>query len=152
MKAFWNILFSVFFLSLLFTGVWYLAVTGKFYRQVSMGDFILMALAIWRLIRLFTYDAITEFVRDWFVGKPKGTFMGTLGALMGCPWCIGLWFSFMVVFAYFATPYAWPVLLVLALAAVGSFFQLVGNLVGWSAEAKKRMVEGTGTGPGGTCG
>ncbi|HYF29119.1 MAG TPA: DUF1360 domain-containing protein [Candidatus Paceibacterota bacterium] len=152
MKAFWNIAFSVFFLFLLVNGIAWLAMTGKFDRPVSLGDFVLMALATWRLIRLFTYDAITAFVRDWFANAAPHTFLGTLKTLINCPWCIGLWFSFIVVFFYFATIYAWPVILILALAAIGSFLQILSNLVGWSAEAKKRSVLGSGPGQGGTCG
>lgn len=152
MNAFWNILFSLFFAALVVLGTGYLVLMGAFDRPLHTGDLILMALAIFRLIRLFTYDAITAFIRNWFKDAPKDTFRGTISTLLHCPWCIGLWFSATVVFFYFATPYAWPVILILALAALASFFQLVANLVGWSAEAKKRMVEGTGTGPGGTCG
>lgn len=152
MKHFWNIAFSLFFALLLFGGISWLAATGGFNRPVSIADFFLMALAIWRLIRLFTYDAITAFIREWFAGAAPHTFLGTLNTLINCPWCIGLWFSFFVVFFFFATIYAWPVILILALAAVGSFLQILSNLVGWSAEAKKRMVQGTGPGAGGTCG
>ncbi len=141
MKAFWNGSFSVFFALLIVLGILYLDVGHRFDRVISLGDFVLMALAIWRLIRLFTYDAITEFIRDWFEGAPPHTFRGTLGTLWNCPWCIGLWLSFVVVFFYFATPYAWPVILILALAAVASFLQILSNLIGWSAEAKKLQVE-----------
>ena len=153
MKYFWNIAFTIFFLFLLVNGISWLATTGAFNRPVTLGDFVLMALAIWRLVRLFTYDAITAFVRDLFVGADPHSFRGTVNTLINCPWCIGLWFSFIVVFFYFATIYAWPVILILALAAVGSFLQILSNLVGWSAEAKKRMVLGQGMGEkGGTCG
>lgn len=154
MKHFWSLFFSALFAVLLFVGIAWLAATGKFNRPLSTGDLVLMVLAIWRLIRLFTYDAITAFIREWFAGAAPHTLRGTLNTLMNCPWCIGLWFSYFVVFFYFATIYAWPVILVLALAAVASFLQLLANLVGWSAEAKKRMVLGQGTGSdkGGTCG
>lgn len=152
MKHFWSVFFSLLFAGLLFVGIAWLAATGRFNRPVGIGDFVLMALAIWRLIRLFTYDAITAFVREWFVGAEPHTFRGTLNTLINCPWCIGLWFSFLVVFFYFATIYAWPVILILALGAVASFLQILSNLVGWSAEAKKRSVLGTGTGEGGKCG
>ena len=145
MKTLWNLVFSLFFLLLLTAGIGYLALTGALNRQLLTGDVVLMALAIWRLVRLFTYDAITEFVRDWFRGRPSGTFLGTLDTLMNCPWCIGLWFSFMVVFAYFATPYAWPVILILALAAIGSFLQILSNLIGWSAELKKLEAKSLGS-------
>lgn len=133
----WNIIFSIFFALLLFVGINWLANAHRIFYDVPFRDLALLTLAIFRLVRLTTYDLITKFVRDWFVGAPEGSFMATLGALVNCPWCTGLWFSFVVLFAYFATPYAWPVILILALAAAGSFLQLVSNWVGWSAELKK---------------
>lgn len=133
----WSIVLSVFFAGLLGAGIWYLAGIGAFARSVSVADFFLLSLAVFRLTRLFTYDAITKFMRDWFEGARPETLRGTLYTLLTCPWCTGLWFGFFVMFFYFLTPYAWPVCIVLAIAGVGSFFQVLSNLVGWSAEAKK---------------
>jgi hypothetical protein len=138
----WSILLSLFFAVLLAFGIAYLSMTGAFYRNIGAGDVILMSLAVWRLTRLFTYDAITKFIRDWFVDARPETLRGTLFMLLTCPWCTGLWFGATVVFFYFLTPYAWPVMLILAIAALGSFFQIIANYVGWSAEYKKRQVLG----------
>ena len=150
----WNIFFGLFFAGLLFMGVHWLEYTGRFTTWVPLGDFLLMALALFRLVRLTTYDLITKFIRDAFVGMSRDSFFGTLGALINCPWCTGLWWSFFVVFFYFATPYAWPVILILALAAVGSYLQILANLAGWSAEQKKRDVLGSSnpSGSTSTCG
>lgn len=134
---------SLFFAGLVVFGVWYLSTTGAFYRNIGLGDVLLMSLAVWRLTRLFVYDAITKFIRDWFVGAPSETLRGSLFTLLTCPWCAGLWFGATVVFFYFLTPYAWPVVLILAISAIGSFLQILSNLVGWSAEAKKRQVLGS---------
>lgn len=139
---FWSMFLSLFFIGLVATGIWYLATTGAFARSVSFADLLLMSLAVWRLTRLFTYDAITKFIRDWFVGARPETLRGSLHTLLTCPWCTGLWFGATVVFFYFATPFAWPVILILGIAAIGSFLQVLSNLVGWSAEAKKREVVG----------
>jgi hypothetical protein len=138
----WNIVFGLLFIALVIKGTYWLSVTGRLPHSVSLGAFALMSLAIFRLVRLFTYDNITAFVRDWFNGCRPGSCGDTLGVLINCPWCMGLWFAFFVPFFYYATPYAWFVILILALAAVGSFFQLVSNLVGWYAEAKKKEVQG----------
>lgn len=138
----WHTLFSLFFAALVGLGIAWLHTAGRLSGWVPVGDFFLMALAIYRLIHLFTYDHITAFIRDWFVGYDGRTFMGTLGTLINCQWCTGLWFAFVVVFAYFATPFAWYAILILALSALGSFFQAVSSLVGWSAEAKKREAQG----------
>lgn len=138
---FWNISFSLFFILLSTLGLVWLSSVGKLASWVPGSDFILMALAIFRLIRLISYDNITAFLRDGLCKYRSDTFLGTLGVLVCCPWCTGLWFSFLVAFFYFASPLAWYVILVLALSAVASFFQLVSNLVGWSAEVKKREAQ-----------
>ncbi|CAN5725482.1 hypothetical protein BH11PAT2_BH11PAT2_06410 [soil metagenome] len=138
---FWNLFLSLFFVLLVVVGFAYLGSVGRIFYDISIRDLLLMALAIFRLVRLFSYDIITKFVRDWFVGAPKDSFKDTLGTLINCPWCTGLWFSFLVVFFYFATIYSWPVILILSLAALGSIFQVIGNWIGWSAEAKKLEVQ-----------
>lgn len=140
MKAFWSIFFSLFFAALLFLGVDWLVANERI-TWLSLEELFILALAIFRLIRLFTYDLITQFIRDWFVNVRPDSFASTLGSLINCPWCIGLWFSFFVVFFYFATPYAWPIILILALAGLASIFQITANLIGWHAEGKKLDVK-----------
>ena len=140
---FWSITTSIFFAVLVTGGIWYLSTMSAFNRTIGMPDLFLMSLAVWRLTRLFTYDAITKFIRDWFEGARPETLRGTLHTLVNCPWCTGLWFGATVVFFYFLTPFAWPVILILAIAAMGSFFQILSNLIGWSAELKKRQVLGS---------
>lgn len=120
----------------------WLADVGRLSSYVPFGDFLLMALAIFRLTRLVCYDVIMAFFRDWLSSQKEGTFFGTMSALVHCPWCTGLWFAFFVVFSYFATPMAWPIILILALAALATTLQILANLLGWSAEYKKRVVIG----------
>jgi hypothetical protein len=136
---FWNLFLTLFFALLVIVGFAYLAGEGRIYYDISIRDLVLMALAVFRLVRLFSYDLITKFIRDSFVGAPKDSFKDTLGMLVNCPWCTGLWFSFIVVFFYFATIYSCPI--ILSLAAVGSLLQVLSNWIGWSAEVKKIEVQ-----------
>ncbi len=138
--AFWNILFGVAFVSLIITGFGWLMGNGLLFRALTLGDFALMALAIFRLIRLVSYDAVTEFIRAPLSRTRAGTFLGTFSSLVNCPWCAGLWLSAFVVFFYYASPLAWPFILILALAGVASFIQILANLVGWYAEGEKQVV------------
>lgn len=142
----WNVVFSAFFAVLLFYGIWWLAASRLIFYDVPVRDLMLISLAVFRLVRLFTYDIITQFIRDWFVGARLNSFGHTLGALLNCPWCTGLWFSFIVVFFYFATPYFWPILIILALAAVASLLQVLSNWVGWNAELRKLEAQAFGRG------
>ena len=151
-SSFWNIVFGLFFAALVLMGTNWLFENGLFYRNIPWGDYALMAFAIFRLVRLFCYDVVTKFIRDALGHAKQDSFFGTMHALLSCPWCAGLWFAFFVVFFYYATPFAWPILLVLALAGVASLFQVLANLIGWHAEGKKRDVLGSGHGSSGTCG
>jgi|SRR3989344_1952190 len=112
-----------------------------FNRVFPQFSWDLIALAVMRLVRLFTYDIITAFIRDWFSGAEPESCMDTLGALINCPWCTGLWFAVFVVFFYFATPIAWYAILVLALSAVASFLQILANFIGWSADGRKKQAQ-----------
>jgi hypothetical protein len=139
---FWHTTLSLFFAAVAVLAYCWLDTAGRLPvpGSVSLGDFVLMTLAIFRLVRLFTYDNITAFIREWFAGADPRSLMGSLGTLINCPWCTGLWFALVVGFAYFATPIAWYAILVLALSSSASFVQLIANLIGWHAEAKKLDV------------
>lgn len=132
---------SLFFIALASAAYLWLAANDQLAAPVPLADFFLIALAVARLVRLFTYDVITEFVRHWFVGADPESFRGTLGALIHCPWCTGLWFALVVAFFYFATPVAWYVIFVLALSLVATFLQLLANFIGWSVEVKKHEAQ-----------
>lgn len=141
MKAFWNIIFSLFFLGLVALSYMYLSGRGLLTTSIPWTDLILLSLATFRLVRLFTYDHITQFLRDAVSSAREGTFLGTLKDLLGCPWCTGVWFALLAYVGYSASPEAiMPLVLILAIAALASFFQVFSNLVGWNAEDKKLEV------------
>lgn len=163
----WHIFFSLLFCGVIFAGYWLLMLRGGMPQTIPLFDALLLALAAFRLVRLFVYDHITQFVRDLFLEvrpalqeggelvreKPAVGPRRTMATLLGCPWCFGIWAGFTVTFFYFLTPHAWFFILALALGGVASLLQVLANLIGWSAELKKRTVEGPGGGPrSGTCG
>ena len=95
---------------------------------------------------------MARFFREWFVevqveeveGKKMVALTpvlhgikGTIHDLLGCPWCIGVWSAFVVVFCYFVFSWAWIVFFMLAVAGASSFIQLTANLIGWKAEGLK---------------
>ena len=139
---FWHTNLSIFFIALAALAYYYLATHGKLAPWIPLSDFLLIALAVMRLVRLFTYDSITAFVREWFYGASEKSLLGSFGTLINCPWCMGLWFSLIVLFFYFLSPLSWYGILVLALSTVASILQLFANFLGWSAEAKKREAQG----------
>ena len=153
-QYFWNIVFTLFFLSLVVSGMIIVESTGIHdFHDIPFSDLVIIMLATFRLTRLFVYDKIMAFFREQFydaklvkgVGmtleKPERGPRRTLADLLSCPWCISVWMSATVLFFYALTEYAWYPILFLAVSGVASVFQVVSNLIGWRAEQLKRDVE-----------
>jgi hypothetical protein len=152
-QYFWNFVFGVFFLILIVMGAIILQTESRIpLAELKFTDFALMTLATWRLTRLVVCDTIMKFFREQFYDLEK-TGKGyvlvkaqtgprrTLADLTSCTWCFGMWAAAMVIFFYLITSYAvFPVML-LAISAVGSFLQILGNLVGHKAEQLKNQNE-----------
>jgi len=153
-QYFWNFVFLVFFVGLVVMGAIILETEARLsYADLTLVDFILLALATQRLVRLFVNDTITKFFREQFwdtkevrgkilLVKPERGPRRTLADLMCCPWCFGAWAAAMVVFFYLLTPYAQFPVILLAVAGLGTWAQQVAALTGWKAEKLKRDVDG----------
>lgn len=139
----WNIIFSLFFLSLLVIAMGALENYGyKEFDELSIVDFALIALASQRVVRLFVYDLITKFFREQFydvhtnsdgseyLKKPLHGPRRTVADLMGCVWCFGMWATVLVAFLYLLTPLAFFPVLVLALSSIASLVQITASLLG----------------------
>jgi hypothetical protein len=122
------------------------------YASLTLTDFSLIALASFRVTRLFVYDGLTRFFREQFYDakvvrnkvtliKPLTGPRRTLADLISCPWCFGVWATSCVTFFYLLTPLAYIPTLVLALSSVATVFQLFANMIGWKAEQLKRETE-----------
>ena len=136
-QNFWNFIFSIFFIGVLVGALWLMkSVRGGYLISVPPFDALLMALAAFRITRLVVYDKISLWFRDLFKDA-QGGIMLTVKDLLSCPWCIGFWSALVIVVAYYIFPWAWSVIFFLAIAGLGSFFQLIANAVGWYAENKK---------------
>jgi len=129
-QYFWHFVYSVVFVALVALSLLYLKTHDRLPRKIPTFDFILLGLATFRLIRLFTYDLITNFIRAHFKQYKNGP--GRVAwHLLDCPWCSGVWMAFAVTFFYFATPFAWYPILILAIAGVGSFVQITIYKIGY---------------------
>jgi hypothetical protein len=58
-----------------------------------------LALAVYRLWRLVAVDQITEPIRDLFIWNDTQPWKW-ITDLIGCPWCLGFWFSGVAAVAY----------------------------------------------------
>jgi hypothetical protein len=80
-------------------------------------QFIVLALATYRLARLITIDVIFEWLRNriWKRFPPSTTF----GYLFTCVWCMSIWFASLITISYTIEPAITTLICVpLALSAV----------------------------------
>jgi hypothetical protein len=116
--------------------------------QMTPMWFFILSFAVYRVVRLWLADTITEPLRSrviggegragWLLTNP-GAFKLWLMDLLTCQWCLGIWVSFAAVAALALSglePYDWSplgvtlaVVTALALAAVQSFWHLVEDVV-----------------------
>ena len=105
-------------------------------------DFIILALASFRLTRLIVFDKITAFLRKPFFEEieekneageveiyivPKKTGLrGWLGELLSCYWCTGIWIAIIIVtVSYFFPFWSSPFIVVLAVAGLAALIETV---------------------------
>lgn len=153
-QYFWNFVFAVFFLAVIFTAVIILETEAyRSFDEITGIELVILSLATFRLTRLVVYDKITAFFREQFydvvelkttkrLEKPAKGPRRTLADLLSCPWCFGVWAAATVVFFYYLTPLALYPIYFLAIAGLGSTLQIVANWVGWQAEKGKLDVGG----------
>ena len=122
-------------------------------REMSPFQFIILALATFRLTRLVVADFVTRWFRDMFMQtivvrdelagkdylrheKPERGPFRVVADLLGCPWCVGVWMAFVSLALYYLAvsgifPGAWVVIYVFALAGAGEFgYATIGALLG----------------------
>lgn len=99
--------------------------------MLSIAEFLLLALASFRLTRLIVRDYIMEWMRRPFFNvklvtndqgveeewvEPKGF----IGEGLSCQWCVGVWSSIIMVVFYLVVPYGEWLVFVFALAGLQS--------------------------------
>lgn len=114
--------------------------------NISVFEFVLLALASFRLTRLIVFDKITTFLRRPFFQEvkeedeegvievyylPKDTpIKKFIGELLSCYWCTGIWSSIALVLIFYLIPaYSHPIILVLAIAGLASILECMIQLL-----------------------
>lgn len=121
--------------------------------NVTWVDIALLSIAVFRLTRLFVYDAVMGFFRELFLevkvdhgklvySKEEYGPQRAMADIFSCPWCFSMWGGSVFVWLYLMYP---PVMMyvamLLTISAGATMLQLLANLLGWKAEHQKMVVE-----------
>lgn len=141
----WSVVLSMFYIGLCIVAVITIHQHSEFVlTELAVFEYILLALATWRLTRLFTRDTITAFLREQFYDRelvegkqmsrtPQAGVRRVLADLFACPWCMSIWMALLVVWVYLLTPWAQYAVLLLSLSAVVAFLQILTHRIGSSS-------------------
>lgn len=140
----WNFLFTLVFISLTI-GTWeYIQYKNFNLGNLRFFDFLLMGLATYRVTRLLLYDKVFDFIREPIIKNKADTgFNKSAGYLLTCPWCVSIWMSGFSFTIYVLFPFGKMIIIMLAVAAIASFFHLVISLVGWVSDERKIIAKTT---------
>ncbi|EKE29881.1 MAG: hypothetical protein ACD_2C00081G0003 [uncultured bacterium (gcode 4)] len=120
---FWHISLFTLYPILYIVIVSYLYSRGIIISDISFLDFSLLVLSTFRVTRLFVYDHITDFIRD-YLSTFNTWLWKSLSELINCPWCTAVWVAMFLVFLYALTPLSWLFLLILAVDWAVWFLQV----------------------------
>lgn len=139
-QAVWNTIFTGLFFLLL--SYFFFSLTDgldtfEWLFLLDRFDIVILSLATFRIVRLVVYDKIFQFVRNWFFDdvaagqgtKPPRGVRRTIAELIECQWCVGLWGALFVTFLYLSFDVGRFFVLILAIAAVGSFLQNISKMI-----------------------
>jgi hypothetical protein len=138
--------------------IYALLVTGVLTVQpIRLFDLFIVALASFRLIRLFSFDSVFAYVRESIafnsrIVEENGEryiertpvrpgFRRMLATLLDCTWCIGLWTTMLCAILYTLSPATALLVVVLAVSAVASLFQIIACLIGAKYEEVEKRTE-----------
>jgi hypothetical protein len=107
------------------------------FTELGFFDLTLLGLATFRLIHLLTYDKTFAAVRVSFMdGRGRTLRKAARGwrrlvcELLECLWCTGMWSGLFAVTVYCLGSWGRLAIIVLAVAGLGSLFQIISRALG----------------------
>lgn len=132
-QDFWNVISSALFMILATWISWIAVQRGIKIERLPIIHLIILTLATFRLIRLFTYDDVTGFLRNYLANFSTGA-RRTLFNLIDCPWCSGAWIALIVTYVYVLIPGSIVFFSIMAMAGLATYLQIIIWKVGWEPE------------------
>ena len=140
-QHYWNVVALIFFICLCALSVGLISRFATI-EPADLGffDLILLGLATFRLVHLLTYDKIFDFVRDPLMDDsgsklkkaPRG-WRRLVFEFLECIWCTGMWSGLFAVTIYFLGTWGSFVVIILAVAGLGSLFQVISKTIAEAA-------------------
>ncbi|MFH0758757.1 MAG: DUF1360 domain-containing protein [Bacteroidota bacterium] len=137
----WNFWSAFFFFAMVLLVGYLFEKKGIEIEDITLKEAIVIVLASYRMTRIIVFEKIFKYLRDMVKQRDKLYIIGTVGNIITCPWCAGVWVTLIIVVFYYLVPYGTLLTYVLALAGVASIVILYSNMLQMRADRKQRIHE-----------
>lgn len=108
-------------------------------EELTFKEALVFILASFRMTRILVFEKIFKHFRDALKRRENMYIIGTIHAMITCPWCAGVWATLVTIVLYYLVPYGVLLVYVLALAGLASMMILVSNLLHMYTERRQRI-------------
>ena len=133
---FWSVF--VFLIAIVLVG-YLLRIKEVDIEEMTFKEALLFILASFRMTRILVFEKIFKHFRDALKRRENMYVIGTIHAMITCPWCAGVWATLIVIVLYYLVPFGTLLVYVLALAGLASMMILVSNLLHMYTERRQRI-------------
>lgn len=135
----WNFWSAFVFLSAVGLVGFLLRKKGVVIEELTFREALVLILASYRMTRILVFERIFKYFRDVLKNREDLYVIGTIHAMITCPWCAGVWVTLIIIVLYYLVPFGVLLIYVLALAGLASMLILVSNLLHMYTERRQRI-------------
>jgi len=137
-KKLWNSFYTLLFISTTIFA-WHIMRNHNIkIEELQIIDFIIIALATYRMTRLLIYDEIFSYLREFITKSKKETgFIQSTSFFLTCPWCVSIWMALFSISCYVLFPYGKMLVILFSVAALSNIFHVFISLLGWVSDERK---------------
>jgi len=133
-----NFLSIFVFLIVLSISIYLLQQTGFKIEEVTILDLVIITLATFRVIRMLMYEKVFGIIRYLINSRGDKLFFNSLGNLVKCPWCTGVWAALFAFDLHYLIPYGLYLNYLLAIAGVASVLVVAVNNMNYKSDILER--------------
>lgn len=133
-----NFLSTFVFLIVLSISIYLLQKIGFKIEEVSVLDLVIITLATFRLVRMLMYEKVFGIIRYFINSRGEKLFFNSLGNLVKCPWCTGVWAALFAFDLHYLIPYGLYLNYLLAMAGLASVLVVAVNNMNYRSDILER--------------
>lgn len=107
-------------------------------ERISILDLVIITLATFRVIRMLMYEKVFGIIRYHINSRGEKMFFKSLGNIVKCPWCIGVWAALFIFDLHYLIPYGLYLSYILAISGVASVMVVAVNNLNYKSDIYER--------------